>query len=159
MIVISQAWEFVPKGSSHFNYHTTSANGNNNNNSNTNANSNEIKLNDNSLTQNNTAAAAVAAASGAKKPDLPPPPPLFPSTATVTTTALAQSKSAPTLNRTTNIKKTILSNNVKFYQTSNDDSANNMSINDVSFNHFPNINLKYSNNVCLFGSETASVIF
>ena len=28
MIVISQAWEFVPKGSSHFNYHTNSSTGN-----------------------------------------------------------------------------------------------------------------------------------
>ena len=34
MIVISHPWEFVPKGNSHFNYHTGSLNNNNNNNNN-----------------------------------------------------------------------------------------------------------------------------
>jgi len=42
MIVISHPWEFVPKGSSHLNYHTNSSNtinNNNNNNNNNNCNS------------------------------------------------------------------------------------------------------------------------
>ena len=52
MIVISQAWEFVPKGSSHFNYHTNSSTGNACN-----------KLND-LATASATAAAAVSGGGG-----------------------------------------------------------------------------------------------